>query len=106
MTVVNITIDYTKCNWKDGVNPKDCALCMNLCGPPPVFKLAREYEPDNSSEENFVGYKLVAMAPEFCVVCNRCMEKCPSGAIKIAVKSIDRQAYANALARAELDKRR
>lgn len=64
MSLANIKIDYKSC---EGVK---CGMCAYVC-PTNVFSI----------EEDSISIK----SPDSCKLCDRCMEVCPTAALKLSV---------------------
>ena len=75
---IEIKIDREKC-----LGIQICKECLNC--PQAVFAMVpndwqTNVVSDNSGDKS---YKLVALYPETCTLCNLCIEKCPTSAITI-----------------------
>jgi len=77
----NIEIDFTKCQ-----TPLECARCMKLC-PQYVFYLreAKMVKLREAFPEEYQGC-LTPWFADRCVLCGKCVEECPAGAITITTK--------------------
>jgi ferredoxin len=64
------------------LKPQDCGKCLEVC-PSTVFV---RYAPQRERYKEPQNYVIVPSFTNFCIVCNKCTEVCPKGAIKITVK--------------------
>jgi NADH-quinone oxidoreductase subunit I len=77
-TIPRITIDRAKCT-----KPMECRKCMQVC-PHAVFAASpTKIEKFKLSTE----YALRAPYRAYCIVCNECMNVCPTKAIDIKLES-------------------
>jgi len=74
-----IVIDYTKCRI-----PFACKKCLQIC-PQMIFSVKCEKEERLKETDPRIPdmYKLRAIRPDRCTICNECIEVCTEGAIEI-----------------------
>jgi ferredoxin len=61
-------------------SPKDCLLCLRSCSTK-LFVYAPEVKEDQEEADNL--HRVWCYMPEFCTMCNQCVEICPQKAITI-----------------------
>ncbi|MGV9102804.1 MAG: ATP-binding protein [Promethearchaeia archaeon] len=83
MPKTEITIDYNKCGYEEGVNvdPRECRKCLRICDPA-VFLMhpTLEEHPDPYNPER---WKITPVWPSLCMGCMKCVEVCPENAITV-----------------------
>lgn len=76
-----IKIDHLKCTV-----PYHCKKCLQIC-PQACFQILtiKQIKWQETDPQEPGGYKLRATFADKCVVCNRCLEVCPTGALEISL---------------------
>ncbi|MFW9922643.1 MAG: 4Fe-4S binding protein [Candidatus Thorarchaeota archaeon] len=77
-----IEINYSLCGDGLGIDPRDCAKCLQICSPA-IFLL---HETFGVQEENPFDPQLWRVTPVYlslCTKCMKCVEICPVKAITI-----------------------
>jgi NAD-dependent dihydropyrimidine dehydrogenase PreA subunit len=76
-----IIIDYTKCGDGVGVDPRDCAKCLQICEPA-LFLMHETLDVKDDPYDPQL-WRVTALYPSLCTKCMKCVEICPEHAIKV-----------------------
>ena len=77
-----ISIDYSKCSTRAGVDPRECTKCLKVC-PNWVMIL----QPSFDVEQDLVDptdWRIDVLWPSMCTRCMDCVDTCPHDAIQIS----------------------
>lgn len=77
-----IIIDYNKCGDGKGIDPRECGICLRVCGPA-VFLLHQTEGAHEEDPFNPGCWRVTALWLSLCTRCMKCVEQCPVGAVNV-----------------------
>jgi len=77
-----ITIDYGLCGNEDGIDPRECRKCLQVCKPA-VFLLHQTIGAEEEDVNDPKHWRVTPLWLSLCTKCMLCVDRCPVSAIEV-----------------------